>query len=131
MKKAEVQAHFGRKNAPHESRQIFNLSENSPKYRKLKISKRTLCLFPFLSGAFCLLPHLRRAKRQNLRTCFSVIQLSNISKSKRAATFPSSSRTFRVTAPKTIFEFNNSLNFKFRERKRAAPAVLNLSAQAV
>jgi len=44
---------------------------------------------------------------------FSVIQLSNIIKNaKERRLFQFLQENFRVTAPKTIFEFNNSLIFR-------------------
>jgi len=131
MKKAESKAHFGRRNARTDEHEIFNLFENSPKYRKLKIFPKLSAFFRFLSGAFCFLPHLRQAKTQNLRTCFSVIQLSNIKKTKRAATFKSLSENFRVTAPKTIFEFLELAEFLCFGSGNTAPAFLNPGLQTV
>ena len=75
--------------------QDFNLFENSPKYRKLK-SFQTLCLFPFLSGAFC--PSAASSlneRRQNLRTCFRLFSCQISSKTrKERRLFQSLSRTF-------------------------------------
>ena len=75
--------------------------------------------FRFCSERFARSPHLRRAKRAKPPNCFRLFSCQISSKNaKERRLFQFLQENFRVTAPKTIFEFNNSLIFKFRERKR-------------
>ncbi len=110
MKKAEIFWQTETQNGLSKLRIIF-LSELAKVFLRKKIIFPNSLPFSFCFDIAIHGAHLRAAESQ-LKT-FSVIQLSNIVKTKRSGNFQASFENFRVTAPKTISSFLkiNSLNF--------------------
>ena len=102
-------ADFGRNCARTKSTGFFS-RRNSPKFLTREENLSKLSAFFFFCPDSFRLAASSLAKRQT-SGLFSVIQLSNIIKNEKSGDFVSSFENFRVTAPKTFFEFNNSLNF--------------------
>ena len=102
---------------PNKSHKIFNFRELA-KVTQVEIFPNSL---PFSVFARSVSPARRifaEQEARNLRTVFRLFSCQISSKTQKSGDFPVSFENFRVTAPKTIFEFNNSLIFMFRERKR-------------
>jgi len=77
------------------SRWIFNLFENSPKYRKLKFFQKLSAFFRFCSEHFVFCRIFAEQKRKTSELFFGYSVVKYHKKRKRAATFPVSPwRTF-------------------------------------
>jgi hypothetical protein len=128
MKKAEREGTLRTQQCPDiKSRKIADLSENSPKYRKPVIFKKKLsAFFRFVRSVSPASPHLRRASGAKPPNRFSVIQLSNITKTKKRRLFQFYQRTFASPLLKQFLSSTNSLIFGFGSGNDAAPAFLNL-----
>jgi len=96
---------------PNKSHKIFNFRELA-KVTQVEIFPNSLP-FSVLSGVFRPPAASSLSGKRETSELFSVIQLSNITKTQKSGDFPASFENFRVTAPKTIFEFNNSLILSF------------------
>ena len=118
MKKAERGRHTSGAKMPRKRAARFSTCPRTRQSIASRKSPKNSLPFSVLFGAFCPSPHLRWAKMQNLRTFFGYSVVKYHQKCKRAATFPSSSRTFASPLLKQFLSSFNSLNFKFRERKR-------------
>ena len=86
MKKAEIYGRLRTQLCPNNVNKIFFPSELAKVFNARRKSFQSLCLFLFFARTICVWRHLRSHKRQ-ISGLFSVIQLSNIKKTKRAVTF--------------------------------------------
>jgi len=131
MKKAEIEAHFGHRNVPTKSHKTFNF-RNSPKFlSKLKVFPNSLPFSVFVRSDPFFAASSPGETRRSSELFFGYSVVKYHQKRERAATFQVLPENLCVTAPKTIFEFNNSLILSFGSGNDAAPAFLNPGLQTV